>query len=204
MAKIIALFVEGPTEIEFYKAVVQYAHEQMKTKYSCSFEWIDMKGIGNYKNNALRKFNNLKNKHPDDEIYVILCIDTDVFDLTKKKPPIDKQAVKISLEKAGAQKVTYVEARYSIEDWFLSDLAGVISYLRLPKDTKRPTGKGQDALKTLFRKANKVYIKGGKTEGFIKKLDISKIMSTHCKALKPLCIAIGVDCKTVCKKLPAK
>ena len=56
--KVVALFVEGPTEIEFYKAVIKYAHDVMQTKFDCSFEWLDMHGIGNYKNDALRKFKN--------------------------------------------------------------------------------------------------------------------------------------------------
>ena len=197
--KVVALFVEGPTEIEFYKSVIKYAHDAMQTKFDCSFEWLDMHGIGNYKNDALRKFKNTQRKHPNDDIYAILCIDTDVFDLAKK-PPIDKRAVKASLESAGAKKVYYVEARHSIEDWFLSDYEGVLSYLNLPKGTKRPSGKGQEALKALFRSAKKIYIKGGKTEGFIKKLDIAKIVSTNCKPIKPLCQIVGMDCKKVCKK----
>lgn len=200
MAKVVALFVEGPTEIEFYKAVIKYAHDIMQTQFNCSFEWVDMHGIGNYKKDALRKYNKIKKDHPGDEIYAVLCIDTDVFDLTKKKPPIDRKAVKASLEEAGAKKVSYVEAKHSIEDWFLSDYDGVLSYLRLAKGTKRPTGKGQDALKALFRTAKRVYIKGGKTEGFIAKLNIPLIVSAHCKAIKPLCQAVGLDCKKVCKK----
>lgn len=197
--KIIALFVEGPTEIEFYKAVVKYVHDTMQIQFDCSFEWIDMHGIGNYKKDALRKFKHTQKKHSEKDIYAVLCIDTDVFDLAKK-PPIDKKAVKNSLLEAGAKEVHYIEAKRSIEDWFLTDFDGVISYLKLPKETKKPAGVGQNVLKSLFRSAKRVYIKGGKTEGFIKKLDIPKIMSTHCKALKPLCKLIGVDCKVVCKK----
>lgn len=197
--KIIALFVEGPTEIEFYKAIVKFAHDTMGCQFDCSFEWLDMHGIGNYKNIALRKFIKLKEKHPSDEIYAILCIDTDVFDLSKK-PPIDKEQVKKSLEEAGAAKVSYIEAKSSIEDWFLDDFSGVCSYLKLSTKTKRPSGKGQNALKTLFRLANRVYVKGSRTDGFIAKLDISKIMSAHCKELRSLCTVVGFDCVKVCLK----
>lgn len=197
--KIIALFVEGPTEIEFYKAVVKYVRDVMGIPFDCAFEWVDMHGIGNYKNDALRKFNALHKKHPDDDIYVVLCIDTDVFEFSKK-PPIDKSVVKKSIETAGAKKVCYIEATHSIEDWFMTDFDGVLSYLGLPKNTKCSNGKGQDALKKLFKDAKKVYVKGRNTENFIKQLDIGKIIKTHCASIKPLCRLIGVDCKKICNK----
>ncbi|MCF2652851.1 DUF4276 family protein [Anaeromassilibacillus senegalensis] len=197
--KVVAFFVEGPTEIEFYKAVIQHVRAVMQTPFDCTFEWVDMRGIGKYKNDALRKFKHLQNKHPGEDISAILCIDTDAFDLSKK-PPINKNDVKKSLETSGAQKVCYIEARDSIEDWFLSDLEGVVSYLGLLKGTKRPSGNGQAALKALFIRAHKVYLKGSKTENFIKKLNIAKIISLNCKAIRPLCQILGLDCKKVCGK----
>lgn len=142
---IIALFVEGPTEIEFYKAVVKFAHDTMGTPFNCSFEWIDMHGIGNYKNTAARKFKNIKEKNPSSDIYAMLCIDTDAFELSKK-PPIDKDKVKQTLEEEGAKQVFYIEARSSIEDWFLDDFSGVCTYLGLLSRTRRPSGRGQEAL----------------------------------------------------------
>ena len=195
----VALFVEGPTEIEFYKAVVKYAHDAMGTTFNCIFEWIDMYGIGNYKYDALRKFRALQRKHPGKDIYAILCIDTDVFELMKK-PPIDRAAVKKAIQSADAKKVCYVEAQHSIEDWFLADLEGILSYLGLPTSTKRPKGKGQDSLKELFRKAGKVYVKGHETRGFVKSLDIGKIMKTYCDALRILCNIAEFDCKKMCDK----
>lgn len=197
--KIVALFVEGPTEIEFYKAVVKYAHDVMGTPFDCTFEWVDMHGIGNYKNDALRKFNTLHKKYPSDDIYAILCIDTDVFEFSKK-PPIDRNVVKKSIEDAGAKKVCYIEAKHSIEDWFLADFDGVISYLGLPKTTKRPKGKGQEVLKKLFKDARRIYVKGTNTGDFIKKLNVGKIMQTYCSALKTMCKIIGIDCKKACNK----
>ena len=197
--KIVALFVEGPTEIEFYKAVVKYAHDTMGAPFNCTFEWVDMQGIGNYKDNALRKFKALQKKYSGEDIYALLCIDTDAFAFSKK-PPINKVMVKKSIESAGAKKVCYVEAEQSIEDWFLADLEGVVSFLGLPRGTKRPKGKGQDALKKLFKDAKKVYVKGHNTGNFIKSLDISKIMKTYCTALKTLCHIANFDCKKVCNK----
>jgi len=197
--KIVTLFVEGPTEIEFYKAIIKYAHDVMGAPFNCSFELIDMQGIGNFKDNALRKFKALRKKHPNDDFYALLCIDTDVFQFSKK-PPINKTTVKKSIENAGAQKVYYIEAKLSIEDWFLADFDGVISYLGLPKNTKRPKGKGQEVLKKLFMDAKRVYVKGHNTENFIKALDIGKIMKANCDPLKILCRIAGLDCKSICDK----
>lgn len=197
--KIIAFFVEGDTEIEFYKAVVKLAHDAMESRFPCSFKWINMSGIGNYKNTVARKFKKVQEKNPSSEVYVFLCIDTDVFDLGKK-PPIDKKEIKKVLKKDGAKQVIYIEANSSIEDWFLDDFSGVCSYLNLPSSTRRPPGKGQVVLHTLFKSANRVYLKGKKTEGFIAKLDIAKIISMHCTELKPLCSLVGFDCTKVCQK----
>lgn len=199
---IIAFFVEGATEIEFYKAVVKFAHDKMGTPFKCSFQWINMDGIGNYKNMAIKRFRTLKKKNPYSNIHAILCIDTDAFEFAKK-PPIDKEKVRQSLKKEGAKKVICIEAKSSIEDWFLDDFEGVCTYLRLPIKTKRPSGNGQTVLNTLFRKANRVYIKGTKTEGFIDKLDISKIISKHCKEFHLLCSICEFDCTKICHK-PSK
>ena len=197
--KIVALFVEGATEIEFYKAIIKYSRDSMGMPFSCIFEWIDMGGIGNYKKDALRKFNLLRKKYPHDDIYALLCIDTDVLQFSKK-PPVDRRAVKTAIQEAGAKKVYYIEAEHSIEDWFLADFDGVISYLGLPKSTKRPKGMGQEVLKKLFKDAKKIYVKGHNTGEFIKNLDIGKIMTAYCNQLKTLCRIAELNCKYVCKK----
>lgn len=197
--QLVAIFAEGATEVEFYKAVVTNARKRMGAPLCVKIESKDMKGIGNFKSNVLRQFRNLKKTYPDDSIQVFLCIDRDAFEL-QKKPPIDKAAVKKALEQAGAQKVVYVEARQSIEDWFLCDFEGVLSYLGLPANTKRPGGTGQEALRRLFFRAGKVYVKGGKTDHLIEYLDIFRIMDSCCAQLKPLCNSLGLSCKKVCGK----
>lgn len=196
--KIVAIFVEGDTEIEFYKAVVQQIRQKTNKPFSCSFEWINMRGVGNYKNDAQRKYLKIKKDNPDADIYVFMCIDTDVFELAKK-PPIDKAHLKHIFESLEAKQVCYIEAKHSIEDWFLCDFAGVLNFLHLPKSTKKPTTNGQDALKKLFKNANKVYVKGSKIEGFISKLDIPLIMKCCCNSLKPLCQVLDVDCSIICR-----
>ena len=72
--RVVVIFAEGPTEIEFYKAVVIKAREIMKVNYTCQIEYIDMKGIGNYKKDALRKFNNIKKKKPNNNFSLFFVI----------------------------------------------------------------------------------------------------------------------------------
>ena len=196
--KVVALFVEGPTEIEFYKAVVIKARELMDAPYECKIEYVDMKGIGNFKTNAIRQFNYLKRKHSNKDIYVFLCIDQDAFEFSRK-PPFNRTKLSQRLKTDGAKRVTYIVAKQSIEDWFLCDLEGVLNYLHLPATTKRPKGNGQDTLKLLFKKANKIYVKGSKTEGFIDKLHIMKILKMYCSSIKPLCQTLSLNCEAICE-----
>ena len=102
--KIIALFVEGPTEKEFYKAVVKTIHSQLDCAFGCEIQYIDMKGIGNYKRAALRKYNDLQNKNSGAYIYPFLCIDSDVFEFNKK-PPFNKKEVIAELKKCGVKLI---------------------------------------------------------------------------------------------------
>lgn len=197
--KIIVLLVEGHTEVEFYKKIVDNIKTISKKQLSCKFTFVDIHGIGNYTKDTLKNFNRIKVKNPTNDIFVYLCIDTDAFEFSKK-PPINKENIKKQLENAGAKKVMYIEAKHSIEDWFLYDFQGVLKYLRLPSTTKKPSSKGQDALKSLFKKANKVYVKGSRVRGFVDNLDISLIMGKCCKSLKCLCDEIDVDCNSICGK----
>ena len=195
--KVVCFFVEGDTEIEFYKAVVKSASLRMGRPIGCTIEYVNLKGCGNYKNEALRRFKNLQLKHKKCELYVVLCFDSDVFFISKR-PPFNKEKIQESLIENGAQSVYCIEAKHSIEDWFLCDFNGVLSYLRLPRSTKLPRGNGQDALRELFKKANKIYVKGKGAKDFIAKLDVLKIINIHCMDIRDLCVAIGWECKKIC------
>lgn len=198
--KVIVLFVEGSTEIEFYKAVIKRAHDLMSAQFNTTVRYVDMCGIGNYKKDAVRKFRKLKGKYDKGTCFsAFLCYDSDVFKFAKR-PPINRKEVRTALKNEGISKVIDIVADSSIEEWFLQDMLGVISYLKLPNKTKRPRGNGQEALTQLFKKGKKIYVKGGKTEGFINRLDIEKIMISCCESLSPLCKEVGFNCSVVCGK----
>lgn len=161
------LFVEGDTEVEFYDELIKSIPNR-KNK----FKIINIKGISKYSNRVIRIFNNsIKIKYPDYKYNIVLCYDSDVFELNCK-PPVDWEHLIKRLKDNGADKVLLVKAIHSIEDWFLCDKEGIKKYLKLSKNANISKYKGQDGLCKVFRLANKVYVKGGRCEGFIKSLDI--------------------------------
>ena len=195
MSKCLVLFVEGDTEVEFYKQVIANARKLHPAgKFDTYIEYRSVGGVGGFKNIALRKFiKQVKTKYDNDcEFTVVLCSDTDVFEFASK-PPIKWNEVKKELEANGAKKVIHVQAKRSIEDWFLHDLEGILKFLRLAKNTKVSGKNGYDKLQRLYKQANKIYIKGNKSNGMTAHLDIDKIADEVKDQLNPLYKVLGVD-----------
>ena len=120
-----------------------------------------------------------------------MCSDTDVFDFAPK-PPIKWDEVKKELKANGASKIIHVQAKRSIEDWFLYDLEGILKFLRLGKNTKVSGKNGYDKLQRLYKQANKVYFKGIKSNGMMTHLNIEKIAYAVEDQLNPLYKELGV------------
>ena len=195
MNKCLVLFVEGDTEVEFYKQVIANARKlRSNGMLDTNIECKSINGVGGFKNIVLRKFvKDIKPKYGDDCIFtVVLCRDTDVFELSPK-PPIKWNEVERGLRANGADDVVHIEARQSIEDWFLYDADGIISFLRLNKKTKITGKDGYDKIKRLYKQANKMYYKGMKSNGMISRLDIDKIANKVKDQLNPLYKALGVN-----------
>lgn len=193
--KVVVIFIEGATEIEFYKRLVNIIRTHCGGRLSCSVEPINASGIGQYKDKVLRIFEKrLKKKYPNGEFYVALCYDQDVFEM-EKNPPVNWCEVKNAFLDSGANAVHLIKAIHSIEDWFLCDADGILRYLHLPANTKIPSGKGYERLKELFKRGNKIYIKGRTSGNFVQALDVEKILLNNCSDIAPLCKLLGVDCK---------
>lgn len=195
MSKCLVLFVEGDTEVEFYRQVVANARKLHPSgRFDTSIEYRNVGGVGGFKNIALRKFvKEIKPKYEDScEFTVVLCSDTDVFDFAPK-PPIRWDEVERELAGSGASKVIHVQAKRSIEDWFLYDIEGILGFLRLSRNTKVSGKNGYDKLQHLYKQANKVYYKGIQSNGMIGRLDIEKIANAVKDQLNPLYKALGVD-----------
>lgn len=195
MSKCLVLFVEGDTEVEFYKKVVENARKQQPSgRFATCIEYRNAKGIGGFKNIALRKFiKEIKPKYGDDcEYTIVLCSDTDVFDFAVK-PPIRWDEVENDFRANGGASIIHIQAKQSIEDWFLYDLEGILGFLRLGKNTKASGKNGYDKLQHLYKLANRVYYKGIKSNGMIDRLNIGKIADSVKNQLNPLYKALGVD-----------
>lgn len=133
MSKCLVIFVEGDTDVEFYKRVIANAKNKRDRKiFDTSIEYKQVNGIGGFKKIALRKFiKEIKPKYKNDcEYTVVLCSDTDVFELSAK-PPVNLDEVKKEMLDSGAKKVIMIKAKSSIEDWFLYDADGIIAFLGL-------------------------------------------------------------------------
>ena len=129
MSKCLVLFVEGDTEVEFYKQVVANARKLHPAgRFDTNIEYRNVGGVGGFKSIALRKFKKeIKTKYEDDCVFtIVLCSDTDVFDFAPR-PPIKWDEVKKELKESGASKIIHVQAKRSIEDWFLYDMEGMAS-----------------------------------------------------------------------------
>lgn len=195
MSKCLVLFVEGDTEVEFYKQIIANARKLHPLgRFDTNIEYRNVRGIGGFKSIALRKFiKEIKPKYDDDCVFtIVLCSDTDVFDFAPK-PPVIWDEVKKALMDNGASKIIHIEAKRSIEDWFLYDLDGIIGFLRLGKSTKVSGKNGYDKLQRLYKQANKVYYKGIQSNGMIGRLNIDKIADAVKDQLNPLYKLLGVD-----------
>lgn len=187
--KCLVLFVEGDTEVEFYKQVVANARKSKGT-FHTSIEYKNVKGIGGFKKIALRTFKNqIKPKYGSEcEFTVALCRDTDVFDFASN-PPItdaDWDEIKQSLNKNGAADIIDILAKRSIEDWFLHDVDGILRFLKLSSNTKMSGQNGFKKLQNLYKQANRIYYKGARSNDMIKSLDITKITKAVSGQLLPL------------------
>lgn len=75
-------------------------------RFDTNIEYRNVKGVGEFKNNALRKFvKEIKPKYGDACKYiVVLCSDTDVFEFASK-PPIRWDEVKKILKRKVFQRL---------------------------------------------------------------------------------------------------
>jgi len=187
---IIVVFVEGDTEKEFYQELINFYRIKIPNLIP-KIKIYNLKGIGRFENKVASKIKLevLPNYKPEN-ITVFCCYDSDVFELGKK-PPTNWNIVEKKLKELGVTLFYRLIAIRMIEDWFLVDLDGLLSYLKIKK---APSLKGRDAyekMKALFKAGNKIYQKGNSSHKFIPSLNIKKIRDNYSKELKTLELKIG-------------
>lgn len=185
--KLIVIFVEGETEKEFYSALLNYYHKLYKTSIH-SYKVLNLKGISRFENKVISKLKyEIFPEHPQSNIVVVCCYDSDVFEFAPK-PPVNWGIVKTKVQELGIEHFIEIRAVRMIEDWFLHDLNGLSKFLKIPVP-KRIEGKnGLDKIKALFKKGNKpkIYQKGTNTHKFIPHLNISMLHQILKNELMPL------------------
>ena len=190
------IFVEGDTEVDFYNKMKEHLRHKLGGKLACEVKIHNLKGVGQYQNTAQRIFEKrIKVDYPPEEYryHIFLCYDTDVFEYAKK-PPVDWPKVIKMLKELGAHEVLRVEAKTLIEDWFLLDIEGLRSFLKIPRKVKLSGYKGQNGLRQLFLKANRTYIKGIRCAGLVDALDMNVIFPEICGQIHAICETVGMNC----------
>jgi hypothetical protein len=171
MSKIIVIFVEGATELEFYKAMAEIC----KKPKTVTLKFCNLQGAGRFEQKVPSK---LKREfiptYGVDNVKVVCCYDTDVFE-QGIKPPTNWDIVKQKVEAFGISNFELIGARKTIEDWFIMDIEGVCNFLKIKSPTKVFGKDGLSKMKNLFKKGGRIYQKGSNTHKFIPFLDIPKI-----------------------------
>lgn len=179
----IVIFVEGETEEKFYKRFFK----NYENFNSVDYKIFNISGIGNFKKDALRKFINLRDKNIKQKLcfnyIVILCYDSDVFERSRK-PPVDFKVVQNELKKQGVENIIHFKAIKCIEDLFLSDSENIFKFLKI-KPCNISGKDGIEKIKNLYKKVNKIYIKG-KTCDLVDYLDVNKIMLVFNREIEKL------------------
>ena len=190
------IITEGETDEEFYKEVIstiKKVNNGIKFKFD-KIKYICAKSITRIHKKMLSRFEkDICTEFADWEKVVCFCYDSDVFEMSTN-PPIDREKVKRDFLKAGASDIIEIVAERSIEDFFLYDIEGVKRYLGLPSNYKVPNDTGIKVLEKMFKDKNRIYYKGERVEGLVKKLDIKLIFSKICHKLSKLCLQLGCKC----------
>lgn len=200
--KNIIMYVEGATDKEFYEKLIEHLRNKLPTKRfnNCKVSIVPIGGIGNYSNKLLGKYKReIMEQHKNEENIVFLCYDEDVF-VHGVHPPINRDKITKKLKEYHATKVIHLKASKSIEDWIMLDIEGALNYLKLPKKTKITGATGLIKIKNLFKKVNRIYIKGTRVNGLIESLDMELICNKLCDNLSILCIELGCTCQTCLEK----
>lgn len=198
MKKVIVLFVEGDTELEFYNLLIKFYRTKVKKNFP-DIKIFNLKGIGRFegKVSSKLKYEILNNeKYNKGEIIVFCCYDTDVFELGKK-PPTNWKIVKQKVQEIGIESFYEIKAEKMIEDWFVFDLESICKFLNT-KSVKTRGKNGLSIMKELFKscKKPKIYQKGNYTHKFLEKIDIEKIQKKLSSVLRDLEVQIGFISKS--------
>ena len=138
----IVIFIEGDTEEEIYKGFLEKIHNMTPEGKFIVNKLIvrNLKGICNYKNRALRVFqNDILANNPDIIFNVFLCYDTDIFEFSANHI-VNWEDVIESLKRLGRKR--YIKLKQNILLRLdTNDINGLCSYLKLNPSLIKHYGK---------------------------------------------------------------
>ena len=184
------VFVEGDTEILFYKRIREKYFENARCKI------INLEGNWSIIQKVLDKTTAHLNAHPETEFIVCICIDKDS---RSSKAPIDMQLIEEELKNypnIKSENIRLFLAVQDIESWFFHDIEGIYSFLKFPtsrlKIRKFSTVEklNHQDLSKLFKEAKTDYRKGYASENFINNINLeiirkkSKVLDDFCAVME--------------------
>ena len=187
LKKHIVVFVEGDTDKVFFDHLLQY-YRQHSTTPVYSSEVRNLHGVTRYSNKVVGKLQNEICPAAAKKGMVVKAVccsyDTDVFEFSER-PVVDWDKVQREVTRIGIKEFYRIEVSQMIEDWILDDLSGLCSYLKLKSVPSSLSGTNAYAkLQNLFKRANKLYLKGLSIESFIANLDMGVIRAKRKDALR--------------------
>ncbi len=197
MAKIkIILFVEGDTEIVFFKALLRYYQQNSKQKVA-EYEIVNMKSVTRYTSKFVGKLENElipKAAEKGYEIRAVCCnYDSDVFEYGEHIP-VDWKKVAREVKRLKIKEFYRIQVVHMIEDWLLDDMKGLCTFLKIKKvPTSLKGNNGFQKITALFKQGHKIYFKGKDAEKFLPSLDLRLIRDKHQAELADLERVLGVE-----------
>lgn len=194
----IVIFVEGDTDKLLFDALVQHYRQQYGRNIA-SCEVRNLHGVSRYVNKLSGKLRNLiipAAAKKGMEVKAVCCsYDTDVFEYAER-PVVDWPRVEAEVKRMGIHNFCHVRVEQMIEDWLLDDLEGVCAFLKLKRRPAKLHGKnGYERLKSLYKAAGQVYVKGFGADALVAALDMGVIRQKRHTALKQLETLLGIPDK---------
>lgn len=192
---LVVIFVEGDTDEVLFKALIEYYRIVSKTELRpCKI--CNLRGVTRYTSKLIAKLQNEylpEARKKDYRILTVCCsYDTDVFEV-RNPLMVNWDALRKTIHRMGIQGFVQLGIRSSIEDWLLSDMEGICSFLNLavvPKSLKGSNGNAK--LSDLFSRAKRVYQKGCQTGQLVSSLNLEVIRRKYAKELSELEHALNV------------
>ena len=174
----VVIFVEGDTDKVFFDRLIQFYREHSTTEV-VSCEVRNLRGVSRYSNKIVGKLQNdicPKALKKGLAVTAVCCsYDTDVFEYAER-PVVDWNKVEREVKKLGIREFCHVRVEQMMQDWLLDDLAGICVYLKLKKVPESLSGEtGYQKMQCLFKRANKIYLKGNSIAPMLTSIDMSVI-----------------------------